>query len=38
MKAITIDAPEAITLSGLEPGAVERDARLLVAGEYPARS
>ena len=37
MERITLDGPEAITLSGGTGEAVERDARLLVAGEYPGK-
>ena len=39
MSTITLDGPEAITLSDVAAGVpVERDARLLVAGEYPGKS
>ena len=38
MEPILIETPEAITFSGVTAGeVVERDARLLVAGSYPAK-
>ena len=41
MNPLVLDGPEAITLSGQELSAgasVERDARLLVAGDYPGKN
>ena len=38
MEPILIETPETFTFSGVTPGeVVERDARLLVAGSYPAK-